>query len=118
MSDPVVQAKLDALINVLSTRLDSLPSRIAGELGGVQPAFSSSIVSSGQSGQAVQINEIADKGTIYTRMTHPKLFEVVDLLDGDRDKRMLSVRDLAFLTGVSKSWCAVAKRYWQVREVV
>lgn len=63
----------------------------------------------------VQINEITDKGALYTRATHPKLFEVIDLLDKDRDRRALPVRDLATLTGVSKSWCAVAKRFWQSR---
>ncbi|MFC1959503.1 hypothetical protein ACFLYO_02225, partial [Chloroflexota bacterium] len=56
---------------------------------------------------------IIDKSTVYTRETHPKLFQVIDLLADDATKRRLSVRSLAAETGVSKSWCAIARRYWQ-----
>lgn len=69
-----------------------------------------SSVSSGQSGQA-QI--IVDQEGTFRRETHPLLFRVVDLLSEDKTKRKLSVRALAEETEISKSWAAVAKRYWQ-----
>jgi hypothetical protein len=56
-------------------------------------------------------NRIVDRDTEYARDTHPALFKVVDLLKHDEQARTLSVRQLAQQTGVSKSWCAIAKRY-------
>ena len=47
----------------------------------------------------------------YSRETHPALFKVIDLLEQDEQVRTLSVRQLAEETGISKSWCAIAKRY-------
>lgn len=57
---------------------------------------------------------VHDKDKMYRRDTHPLLFKVVDLLQEYPDKRNLSVRELAAETDVGKSWCAVAKRYWQM----
>jgi hypothetical protein len=47
----------------------------------------------------------------YSRETHPALFKVIDLLERDGRSRQLSVRQIAGETGISKSWCAIAKRY-------
>lgn len=58
-----------------------------------------------------QVDIIVEAGKTYRRATHPLLFRVVDLLEGDKAKREWTVRALAAETGVSKSWCAVAKRY-------
>lgn len=41
----------------------------------------------------------------------PKLFSVLDWLNANPDKANLSVRQIAELTGVSKSWVAIAKKY-------
>lgn len=60
---------------------------------------------------------VRDKDKTYRRETHPLLFKVVDLLQEHPEKRTLSVRDLAAETGVGKSWCAVAKRYWELSTV-
>jgi hypothetical protein len=54
---------------------------------------------------------IIDDHQEYMRDTHPALFRVVDLLEQDVGARKLSVRQLAQETGVSKSWCAIAKRH-------
>lgn len=59
-----------------------------------------------------------DRDTEYSRATHAALFKVIDLLVHDEQARMLSVRQLAQQTGVSKSWCAVAKRYMMREESV
>jgi AraC-like DNA-binding protein len=60
---------------------------------------------------AADANRIIDGGTEYTRATHPTLFKVIDLLEQNEHARNLSVRQLAQQTGVSKSWCAIAKRH-------
>ena len=80
---------------------------------GVRPEKDVSILSSGHTGQ---VETVVDDGQVYERSTHVKLFVVIDLLAGDRSARELSVRDLAQETGVSKSWCAIAKRYWANEE--
>jgi len=77
-----------------------------------QRMCSVSTLSSGQSGQEV-VQVIVDRQGVFRRETHPLLFRVVDLLSEVPAKRVISVRELAAETGVSKSWCAVAKRYWQ-----
>jgi hypothetical protein len=56
-------------------------------------------------------NRIVDNDHEYSRETHPTLFKVVDLLEGNEQARAWSVRQLAQETGVSKSWCAIAKRH-------
>ena len=61
----------------------------------------------------IKPNEIKVSGKGYTRETHPLLFQVIDLLIDDAGARELSARKLEAITGVSKSWCAVAKNYWK-----
>lgn len=73
------------------------------------PEESLSTVSSGQTGHP---EIIIDQGKTYTRQTHPALFRVVDLLADHKEHRAVPVRQLETLSGVGKSWCAVAKRYW------
>jgi hypothetical protein len=58
-----------------------------------------------------QASRIIDDGHEFTKETHPALFRVVELLERDGRARTLSVRQLAHETGVSKSWCAIAKRH-------
>ncbi len=58
-----------------------------------------------------QASRIIDRNHEYVRDTHPALFKVIDLLGRDERARELSVRQLAHKTGVSKSWCAIAKRH-------
>ena len=77
------------------------------------PPDTLSTVSTGQLDSVSRPQTIIDKSTVYARETHPKLFQVIDLLVDDPAKRRLSVRSLAAETGVSKSWCAIARRYWQ-----
>lgn len=60
---------------------------------------------------AADATRIIDGDTAYARTTHPALFKVVDLLEREESARKLSVRQLAQQTGVSKSWCAIARRY-------
>jgi hypothetical protein len=62
-------------------------------------------------GLDMRVNQIRDHDTEYSKETHPALFKVVDLLQRDERLRTLSVRQLAQVTGISKSWCAIAKRY-------
>lgn len=64
------------------------------------------------------IKQIVDGNKAYSRATHPALFRVIDLLEQDEGARNLSVRQLAQQTGVSKSWCAIAKRYMLREESV
>ena len=61
--------------------------------------------------ERAQPSQIIDDNQEYVRDTHPALFRVVDLLEQDEQARTWSVRRLAHETGVSKSWCAIAKRY-------
>jgi hypothetical protein len=56
-------------------------------------------------------DRITDREREYSRATHPALFKVIDLLEHDKQARTLSARKLAQQTGISKSWCAIAKRY-------
>lgn len=62
---------------------------------------------------------IIDKGTEYTRDSHPKLFAVVDWLEDNPGARDMPIRAIADAfknatdESVSKSWVAVAKRYWE-----
>lgn len=56
-------------------------------------------------------NLFTDRDHEYSRETHPALFKVIDLLEQDERVRALSVRQIAEETGISKSWCATAKRY-------
>lgn len=114
MSDmtPVVDAIREQ--TAATERNNALQERVVMLLEGQQrtavlPEESVSSLSSGQTGHP-QI--IVDQGRTYTRQTHPALFKVVDLLADDKTKRGASVRQLETLTGVSKSWCSVAKRYW------
>lgn len=72
-----------------------------------------SSVSTGQLDTPEKPQIIVDKGKTYTRETHPLLFEVVDLLEENKELRDLSVRKLSDRVQAGKSWCAVAKRYWQ-----
>jgi hypothetical protein len=65
-----------------------------------------------------QDNRIVDHDHEYSRETHPALFKVVDLLERNERARRLSVRQLAQETGVSKSWCAIAKRHVLREETV
>lgn len=61
-------------------------------------------------------DEIETGGKEYDRSTHPKLFMVIDQLADQSELRRLSVRKLAVALDefeVGKSWCAVAKKYWQ-----
>jgi len=55
---------------------------------------------------------VVDRGIRYERESHPLLFKVVDYLDDNPDERGWTVRQIADKVGVSKSWCAVAKRFW------
>ncbi len=66
----------------------------------------------------ITADRFIDRDTEYSRATHPALFKVIDLLATDEQTRTLSVRQLAQQTGVSKSWCAVAKRYMLREESV
>ena len=63
-------------------------------------------------------DRITDRDREYSRATHPALFKVIDLLEHDEQARTLSARKLAQQTGVSKSWCAIAKRYVLSKESV
>lgn len=47
-------------------------------------------------------------GTTYTSS---KLMKVIQWLKSNPDKRVLTVREIATLTDVSKSWVAIAKKY-------
>ena len=73
---------------------------------------------SGVDGSSQLADRIIDRNTEYARATHPALFKVIDLLEQNEDARTLSVRQLAQQTGVSKSWCAIAKRYMLREEAV
>ena len=72
-----------------------------------------STVSTGHLDSPEKPQIIVDKGKTYTRDTHPLLFEVVDLLEKNKELRDLTVRKLSERVQAGKSWCAVAKRYWQ-----
>jgi hypothetical protein len=65
-----------------------------------------------------QAGRVINDNHEYTRDTHPALFKVVDLLERDERARTLSVPQLAQETGVSKSWCAIAKRHVLGEETV
>jgi hypothetical protein len=65
----------------------------------------------GSSVAEMQTDRFMDRDKEYARTTHPALFKVIDLLEQHEHARGLSVRKLAQQTGVSKSWCAIAKRY-------
>jgi hypothetical protein len=66
----------------------------------------------------LQGHEIVEGENHYSKETHPALFRVVELLEQDEQARKLSVRQLAHETGVSKSWCAIAKRHMLREESV
>jgi hypothetical protein len=76
-----------------------------------KPDRSSSRTDGGAQMGGAQASRIIDDNYEYSRDTHPALFKVVDLLEKDGRARTLSVRQLAHETGVSKSWCAIAKRH-------
>jgi hypothetical protein len=83
---------------------DGSPARQAQ---GTQQTFSRT-----ESGpERAQPSRIIDDNHEYARDTHPALFRVVDLLEQDERARAWSVRQLAQETGVSKSWCAIAKQH-------
>lgn len=48
----------------------------------------------------------------YTRVTHPKLFGVLDWLNANRKDAMIGVRKIGVFTGASKSYVSVTRRYW------
>lgn len=54
------------------------------------------------------IEPIVIEGRTYS---NPKLMQVIHWLEANPDKRGLTVREIETLTGVSKSWVAVAKKY-------
>lgn len=95
----------DRIWNQLSAKLDGFsPSGHSGQL---------SIEGKRDEIVYTKPDVIETDGTVFQRATHPLLFQVVDRLVDDAQVRGLSVRKLAALTGVSKSWCAVAARYWK-----
>lgn len=59
-------------------------------------------------GEMDKITPVIIDGETYTS---PKLMQVIKWLQVNPDKRDLTVRDIATLTGVSKSWVAIAKKY-------
>lgn len=58
------------------------------------------------------ITPVVIDGQTYTS---PKLMQVIKWLEGNPDRRNDTVREIADLTGVSKSWVAIAKKYEPVQ---
>jgi hypothetical protein len=100
--EAAVERQLE-LLEILTTRQTQV---IQQNLAG-----SGSQTDSGSQSVGTRANLIVDDDHEYSRDTHPALFRVVDLLEQDERARTLSVRQLVQETGVSKSWCAIAKRH-------
>lgn len=91
------------LLEILVTRQEQMAQQ--------NPAGNRSRPEGGSWMVGAQASRIIDHDHEYSRDTHPALFKVVELLEQDEQACRLSVRQLAHETGVSKSWCAIAKRH-------
>ena len=100
--EAAVERQLELLEILMTRHTQVLQQSLAGT--GSQPDGHSHSV-------GTRANRIVANDHEYSRETHPALFRVVDLLEQDEQARTLSVRQLAQETGVSKSWCAIAKRH-------
>jgi len=81
----------------------------SGQIPNSHPVDKLSTVSSGQN----RPDEIEDGGRIYTRASHPLLFRVIDALIDNPELEDKPLRAIGAQLEVSKSWCAVARRYYQ-----
>jgi len=107
-------ARQDQILRLLREKLVNVPvESLQDETQESQPARS-------QNGSEPEIDSpmvdedagrIIDSGHEYSRETHLALFKVVDFLERDEQARTLSVRQIAQEIGVSKSWCAIARRH-------
>jgi hypothetical protein len=104
----ILTARHEQMLTLLQGQIVDVPIQSLGRQ--TQEAQQKSPGSRSQAA-GVQANRIVDSDHEYARDTHPALFKVVDLLEQDERARRLSVRQLAQETGVSKSWCAIARRY-------
>jgi hypothetical protein len=100
--EAAAERQLELLEMLMTRQTQAVQQSLAG--AGSQPDGHSHSV-------GTRANRIVDSDHEYARETHPALFRVVDLLEQDERARRLSVRQLARETGVSKSWCAIAKRH-------
>jgi hypothetical protein len=104
----ILTARQMQMLTLLQEPSPDIPSKSPAR----QAHTTQQIFSRTESGpEHAQPSRIIDDNLEYSRDTYPALFRVVDLLEQDERARRLSVRQLAQETGISKSWCAIAKRH-------
>lgn len=59
---------------------------------------------------------VAYEGKEYNRTDHPMFFIVIDWLNANRNRADSGVRKIAAETDVSKSYVAVARRWWREQQ--
>jgi hypothetical protein len=110
----ILAVRQNQMLALLQEQMATLPVESLGspmQETSHQPTRNDSRSNSSSRAVDAQSNRIIDDGHEFTKETHPALFRVVELLEQDERARTLSVRQLAQKTGVSKSWCAIAKRH-------